>query len=86
MLPYTQIDNNRVMPDLADFVTTQEAAALLDYHIEHVRRMAREGDLQGLKIGTTWLINRKSIDSYIRENSKFGKFDRRRGNRVIASQ
>ena len=80
MYPYTQTYNDRIMPDLSDYVTTQEAAALLGYHIEHVRRMAREGDLQGLKIGTTWLINKKSIEIYIRENSQFGKFDRRRGN------
>ncbi len=39
------------MPDLTDYVTTQEAADKLGYHVDHVRRMLREKDLQGQKAG-----------------------------------
>ena len=52
------------MPDLRDFVTTEEAARMLEFHVEHVRRLLREGDLQGEKIGTAWLVLKKSVEEY----------------------
>ena len=68
------------MPDLTDYVTTQEAAEQLGYHIVHVRRMLREGDLQGQKVGYMWFIAKKSIDQYIEKTAGMEKFDPRRGN------
>ena len=55
------------MPDLSDFVTTEEAARMLKFHVEHVRRLLREGDLQGAKMGTAWLVLKKSVEEYIRD-------------------
>jgi excisionase family DNA binding protein len=81
MYPYTQTYNDRVMPDLINYVTTQEAATILGFHVHHVRRMVREGDLKAKKVGYMWFISRKSIEEYIEENADLGKFDRRRGNR-----
>jgi excisionase family DNA binding protein len=39
------------MPDLNEFVSTEEAAEKLKYHVEHVRKMMREGSIAGMKIG-----------------------------------
>lgn len=78
MLPYTQID--QIMPDLSGYFTPQAAAQRLDYSVEHVRRMLREGDLEGLKIGYMWLVSKESVEKYLKETSGMGKFDRRRGN------
>ncbi len=67
------------MPDLRDFVTTEEAARILQFHVEHVRRLLREGDLQGEKIGTAWLVLKKSVEDYQEQNKDLSKFDPRRG-------
>ena len=66
------------MPDLRDFVTTEEAARILQFHVEHVRRLLREGDLKGEKIGTAWLVLKKSVEDYIKETEGMNKFDPRR--------
>jgi excisionase family DNA binding protein len=66
------------MPDLRDFITTENAAHMLKFHVEHVRRLLREGDLKGEKIGTAWLVLKKSVDEYIKETEGLNKFDPRR--------
>ncbi len=66
------------MPDLQEFITTQEAAKMLDYHVEHVRKMLREGGLRGAKIGHTWLVFKKSVEKYRKDTAGLNKFDPRR--------
>ena len=66
------------MPDLNDFISTEEAAEKLKYHVEHVRRMMREGSIEGLKIGRTWLVRREALDSYMKRTAKMAKHDPRR--------
>jgi excisionase family DNA binding protein len=44
------------MPDLPGYLTTQEAADKLQFHVNHYRKMIREGDLQGVKVGTMWFV------------------------------
>jgi len=66
------------MPDLNEFVSTEEAAERLKYHVEHVRRMMREGSIAGLKIGRTWLVKREALDSYMKRTAKMAKHDPRR--------
>ena len=68
------------MPDLTDYMTTQEAAEMLEYHIVHVRRMLREGDLKGQKVGNMWFVYQPSVKEYIEKNAGLEKFDPRRGN------
>lgn len=71
---------NRRMPDLADYMSTDEAAQKLGFHVAHIRRMLREKDLEGLKVGITWLVSRKSLEQYLKETEGLSKFDPRRGN------
>jgi excisionase family DNA binding protein len=66
------------MPDLQEFVTTKDAAQMLDFHVEHVRKMLRDGDLKGAKMGHTWLVYRKSVEQYRKDTAGFNKFDPRR--------
>lgn len=68
------------MPDLTDYLTDQEAAQRLGFHVNHVRRMRRQGDLEAIKVGSIWLISKKSIDIYLRKTAGLEKFDPRRGN------
>jgi len=66
------------MPDLNEFVSTEEAAEKLKYHVEHVRRMMREGSIEGVKIGRTWLVRRTALDGYMKRTAKMAKHDPRR--------
>ncbi len=68
------------MPDLADYMTTEEAAKKLGFHIDHIRRMLRLGDLEGLKVGPTWLVSRASVTQYLKDTEGMDKRDPRRGN------
>ena len=72
------LERKRDMPDLNEFISTEEAAEKLKYHVEHVRRMMREGSIQGLKIGRTWLVKREALDSYMKRTAKMAKHDPRR--------
>ena len=66
------------MPDLNEFITTEEAAEKLKYHVEHVRRMMREGSIAGQKIGRTWLVRRTALDVYMKRTATMAKHDPRR--------
>ena len=66
------------MPDLTEYIETSEAAKKLNYHVEHVRRMMREGSLRGIKIGRTWLMQKKSLEEFVARTSAMTKHDPRR--------
>lgn len=69
------------LPDLTGFVTTQEAADMLGgFNIDHVRRMLREGDLEGRKLGYMWFVSIESINRYLKDTEGLSKNDPRRGN------
>jgi len=67
------------MPDLNDFITTQEAAEKLGYHVIYVRQMLRDEKLEGLKIGKMWLVQKESINKYLKNTVGMDKHDPRRG-------
>ena len=50
---------------LSEVITTAEAARLLGYTPQHVRRLVRDGRLEGTKIGRDWVILRDSISAYL---------------------
>jgi len=75
------LSRNKPMPDLKDYLTTEEASKELNFHIDHIRRMRREGDLEGMKVGQMWFISKKSVADYKKQTAGLGKFDPRRGNK-----
>jgi len=48
--------------DPADYISTEEAAAILGYTPQHVARLVRCGSLDGKKLGRDWLVLRESVD------------------------
>ena len=71
---------NKTMPDLNEFMTTEQAADKLDLHIVTIRNMIRTKKLEGVKIGgKTWLVSKKSVENYRIETSDMSKNDPRRG-------
>jgi excisionase family DNA binding protein len=70
----------KTMPDLNEFMTTEEAAKILGFHVQSIRNMIRTNKLEGLKIGgKTWLVSKKSVEKYRVETGDMSKNDPRRG-------
>ena len=60
-----------------DWITTQEAAELSGYHVNHLRRLIRQGLIKAQKFGPVWQISRQSLVIYVVDSKKSG--DGRRG-------
>ncbi len=56
-----------------EWITVREAAQLSGYHIEHVRRLTRTGDVQARKFATVWQVNRKSLLGYLGRVAQLGE-------------
>jgi excisionase family DNA binding protein len=52
------------MPDLAEFMTTDEAARELGFTVQSVRNMVYKRSLQSIKWGRSLLISRNSVKEY----------------------
>jgi excisionase family DNA binding protein len=50
---------------LPDWITTQEAAELPGYDLEHVRRLARQGKIGAVKKGRDWWIDVEKFPAYL---------------------
>ena len=65
------------MPDLAEYMTTQEAALKLGFHVKSIPKMVRDNILEGVRFGRAWLVSRKSVDEYLKKTKDVGKRDLR---------
>jgi excisionase family DNA binding protein len=48
-----------------DWITTADAAEMSGYHVNHIRRLIRAGDIEARKFGTIWQVNRLSFESFL---------------------
>lgn len=51
--------------NLADYITTEEAAELSGYHVNYIRRLMRKGTITGRKAGLMWWVERESLRAYL---------------------
>ena len=65
------------MPVLDNYVNVIEAAEVLGVHWETVKRMCREGRIQGKKVHNMWLIDKSELETFASTYS-----EPRRGKRV----
>lgn len=78
-----QLGGDDLMPDLADYMTVQEAAEKLGFHVDHVRRMRRQGVLEAFKVGATWLISKESVKQYQQSTAGTEKHDPSRRKKLL---
>ncbi|MCP4361908.1 MAG: helix-turn-helix domain-containing protein [Chloroflexi bacterium] len=52
------------MLDLSNYVEVAQAAKILTVHPETVRRLLRQKQLPGIKVGNSWLIARKDLNVF----------------------
>jgi len=76
--PVKRAKNNYTMPDLNEFMTTQEAADKLGFHVKSIPKMLRDKILNGERFGRAWLVSRKSVDEYLKKTKGMRKTDPRR--------
>ena len=60
---------------MVDWITTAEASKVSGYHLNHVRRLLRAGEVIGRKWGAAWMVSRESLLKYMK--SIEAKGDRR---------
>ena len=52
---------------LNNHISVQTAAAYSGYSTQYLRRLLRNGKLEGVKIGQIWLIEKGALDNYIEQ-------------------
>jgi excisionase family DNA binding protein len=55
-----------------EWITTTEAANLIEYDVSHVRRLAREGFIKGIKRGRDWFLSKADVEAYAEEMKRLG--------------
>jgi len=59
-------DPGSEIPIVFNNCTSVKSAALHSgYNVQYLRRLLRDGRLSGVKLGQTWLINRRAFDVYL---------------------
>ena len=69
----------KTMPDLSEYLTTEEAAKLLDFKTTSIRNMVYAGKLECRRFGRALLVSRKSVIEYYEKTKGMSKNDPRRG-------
>lgn len=60
------------LPDWVGW-TIQEASEETGYNPEHLRRLIRQGKIDGAKVGTFWLVRMDSLRDYLKKAEAEGK-------------
>lgn len=66
------------MPDLSEFMTTQEAAVKLGFTVESVRNLVYKNKLESMRFGRSILIPKKAVKEYLDKTRGMSKNDPRR--------
>ena len=66
------------MPDLADYLTTQETARVLGFNVKSIYHMVRNQTLESIKVCRSILISKKSLEDYKRRTYGMSPSDPRR--------
>ena len=69
---------NIAMPDLNEFMTTDQAAKALDFTVESVRQLVYKKKLESQRFGRSILIPRKAVKEYLEKTKGMNKKDPRR--------
>ena len=69
---------NFAMPDLNEFMTTDQAAKALDFTVESVRQLVYKNKLESQRFGRSILIPRKAVKEYLEKTKGMNKKDPRR--------
>lgn len=78
MMLLTRTKNTKPMPDLNEFMTTQEAAKMLGFSVVSVRNMIYKKKLESIRFGRALLVPKKAVKEYLDKTKGMSKNDPRR--------
>ena len=67
------------MPDLAEYMTTQEAAEILGFTLQGVSKLIRQDKLIAIRFGKAYLVSKVSVKAYQEATKGKSKNDPHRG-------
>ena len=70
--------DHQPMPDINEFMTTDEAAKALGFTIESVRNLVYKNKLESRKFGRAVLIPKRAVKAYLDKTKGMSKHDPRR--------
>jgi excisionase family DNA binding protein len=53
------------VPNFERFLNSREAAALLQIHPKTLQRLARKGELRGMRVGRLWRFRASDLDAWV---------------------
>jgi len=56
----------------SDLISLQEAAEFSGLTPGHIRKLVREGQIEGVKIGRNWLTTREALQEYLKQERRPG--------------
>ena len=56
----------------AKLISVTEASQISGLTTRHIRRLIREGEIEGVKIGRNWLTTEKAIRDYLKKDRRPG--------------
>lgn len=56
-----------------DWLTVNDAAELVGYHADYIRRLVRSGSIRAEKFGPVWKVDKDSLLAFIRSKGKLGE-------------
>ena len=71
-MPDSKKDRDFNQPKLDDLISLEEAAKLSGLTADHLRRLVREGDLWGKKIGRNWVTTEYAVKEYLARDRRPG--------------
>ena len=74
----TETPNQKTMPDLNEFFTTDQAAKALGFTVESVRQMVYKRKIENIRLGRSILIPKKAVKEYLSRTRGMSKNDPRR--------
>jgi excisionase family DNA binding protein len=78
MALFTRNQTKNTMPDLAEFMTTEEAAKKLNFTVQSVRQLVYKNKIEGIRFGRSLLIPKKAVEEYLEKTRGMNKKDPRR--------
>jgi excisionase family DNA binding protein len=72
------LTQKQTMPDLAEFMTTEEAAKALGFTVVSVRNLVYKKKLESIRFGRSLLIPKKAVKEYLEKTKGMSKNDPRR--------
>ena len=67
-----QSEKSISQPGLDELISLSQAAELSGLSADHVRRLVRQGDLWGIKIGRNWVTTARAVKEYLANERKPG--------------